>query len=300
MQTEGTEKGRPEPGPLGAVPPELAALDGDAPASGEELPTLAEFGKRFPTGFVDADGAVHPDFDVVDWTFEVEEALGEISERDRRINLATYMSEVIGTGLARVGAIDVRKLKRSERRLLVRRLYFADALYAYVWIRIAAEGHELKLRSVECDRCGFELPKFSADLRTLEVKAFPKVPSGRVALEHGVEFAGKRLKTLVLAPVRWAMLEDNPGMFSNAAKLKLAMISSGVVGIEGAPEGPTLLTAEHLRTMRTREINRVVAAIDALSGGPVMQVSDRCPKCRGTFTAAIPWTYETFFATSSR
>jgi len=299
MQNESTEE-RTDPGPLGPVPPELARLDGDPSSSGAKLPTLDELGKRFPTGFVDADGTKHADFEVVDWNYAVEESLGEISEKDRKINLATYMSEVIAAGLTRVGTIDVRELKRSQRRLLVRRLFFADALYAYVWVRIAAEGVELKLKDVECDRCGYEIPKFSADLRTIEVKTFDEVPEGRVELEHGVEFAGKRLKVLKIAPVRWAMIEDNPGMFSNAAKLKLAMISSGVVGIEGAPAGPTFLTAEHLRTMRTREINRVVSEIDALGGGPVMQVSDRCPKCGDTFTAAIPWTYDVFFASSSR
>ena len=160
---------------------------------------------------------------------------------------------------------------------------------------------EFKLRDIECDRCGFEIPKFSADLRTLEVKTFPGgVPSRTVELEHGVEFAGKRLKRFALGPIRWAWLEDSPDALLNPAKLKLVTIQQGVTGIDGAPEGPVHLTAEHLRTMRTGEINRLVEEIDACNGGPVMQVSDRCPKCGRTFTVGIPWTYDRFFATSSR
>lgn len=301
QRQEETEKRETATSPLddrlGPIPPDLAALDGDG-EDGEKLPTLGEVGKRLPIGFVDARGERHLDFELVDWTYEVEESLGDLAEKHREMTLSAYMSEVIATGLARVGSIETVKLKRSERRLLVRRLYFSDALYVYLWVRIAALGRGLKFDEIRCN-CGHVLRNFSADLESVEVKAFDAVPSRTVELEQGVLLGGKRLKRFTVGPVRWALLEDHPDALLNAAKLKLVSIQQGVTTIEGA-EGSPILTSGHLRTMRTVEINRLVSEIDACGGGPVMEVRDRCPKCRGEFRRAIPWTYDDFFAVSSQ
>lgn len=282
---------------LGEVPPDLLSLDGGE--VGETLPTLGRVGKRLPTGFVDDRGTLHREFELVPWTFEVEEALGALAERERDMPLVAYTSEIIGAGLASLGAIDVTKLRRSERRLLVRRLFLSDALYLYVWIRLGALGPEMTLKRVRCSACGRTIPEYAADLRTMEVKVHETVPSAVVELERGVLYAGERRTKFRLSPIRWALLEDHPDALLNAAKLKLATIQQGVVGLEGAPSEAIHLTAEHLRSMLPAEINRLVREIDRLGGGPVMEVRDVDPKCGREFRAPIPWTYDDFFAVSS-
>jgi hypothetical protein len=288
---------------LPAVPKDLAALDGGVDKATEDaLPTLGEVGKRFPIGFVDQTGGKHLDFDLVEWTYEVEERLGELASTEDKMPLNVYISELIGHGLARVGSIDVTKMKRSERRLLVRSMYFSDALYVYVWIRLAAIGNELKLNAFPCDACGRDIEGFTADLRTIGVKVFPNgVPNKTVKLERGVEYAGKRLTEITVGPVRWAFAETGePSSFTNQAKLKLLTLQHGIIGIKGAPEGPVYLTAEHLRSMLPREINVLVTEIDQCNGGPAMDIRDTCPHCRRTFKQTIRWSYENFFALSSR
>lgn len=286
---------------LGEVPPDLAALDGEAPGAEEKLPTLTAVGKRLPLGYVDQTGQKHLDFDLVDWTYELEERLGELAADNQQMSLSTYVSEVIGNGLARVGTIDVTKMKRSERRLLVRSLYFSDALAVYVWIRIGALGPGLSLKEFPCTACRKPIRNYTGDLRTLEVKVFDEVPTKVVKLEAGVQYAGKRLTEFTVGPVRWAFMEtDDPTLMANPAKLKLVSIQQGVTALKGAPEGPIFLTAEHLRTMQPREINRLVREIDQCGGGVVMEIQDQCPACRREFRQSVNWSYVDFFAPSSQ
>lgn len=309
MQTSAQDQLK-RPGPaarvdsrLPAVPPDLAALDGDAPSREEEkLPALSAIGKRLPLGFKDQTGAVHPDFETAEWTYALEEQLGELAAQNQEMPLSVYVSEIIGHGVTRIGSIDVSKMKRSERRLLVRSLYFSDALYIYVWIRIGALGPEIKLREFKCSACGKAIDGFVGDLRTLEVKTFNgAVPSKVVTLEKGVTYAGKQLTEFTVGPVRWAFMEtDDSTVLSNPAKFKLVTIQQGVTGLKGAPEGPVYLTAEHLRTMAPREINALVKEIDQCGGGPVMEIRDQCPKCRREFRQPINWSYDGFFAPSSQ
>jgi hypothetical protein len=303
MQTqEQVEKNRTGDARLPVVPPDLAALDGQQTGDVEKLPSLADVGKFLPLGFRDQTGAIHRDFDLVEWTYELEEQLGELASQNQEMTINVYVSEIIAHGLARVGTIDVSKMRRSEKRLLVRNMFFSDALYVYIWIRIGALGPVLKLKSFRCSSCGKTIEEFSGDLRTLEVRTFDgKVPSRSVTLDQGVLYAGKRLAEFTVGPVRWAFMEtDDPTILSNPAKFKLASIQQGVVALKGAPEGPVYLTAEHLRSMQPREINVLVREIDQCGGGPVMEIRDTCPKCRREFRQAVNWSYEGFFAPSSQ
>lgn len=284
---------------LGVIPPELLALDGGKDAV-DYLPTLTERGKVLPIGFVDQGGVKHRDFELADWTWEIEEKLGQLAEDEPELPINQFVSEVIGHGLKRIGTVDLTKAKRSQRRLLVRSLYFSDALYAYVWIRIHALGHGLKLERFQCPSCRRWIENYVGDLRTLEVKAFEEVPRRTVKLEHGVTYAGKRLHTFHVGPLRWAFLEDaDNATLSNPAKFRLATLQRAVVGLDGAPEGPVHLTSEHLRTMIPREVNALVADVDQCNGGVVMQVVDACPNCREEFRRDLNWGYSSFFATSS-
>ena len=184
--------------------------------------------------------------------------------------------------------------------MLTRSLYFSDALYLYIWIRIEALGHGLKFDPFKCVSCKKWIEKLSGDLRTLEVQTFEEVPTRVVELEHGVEYAKKRLKKFTVGPLKWAFMEtDDAGQLQNSAKFKLATLQQSVVALEGAPQGPIYLTSEHLRTMKPREINRLVAEIDQCNGGAVMEIADRCPSCREEYRQAINWSHDAFFAPSS-
>ena len=114
---------------LPQIPDDLIKLDKKLNSDGEEiLPILEAIGKTLPIGYKDLTGNIHTDFELVEQNYELEEKLGDLASENEDMSLNVYAAEVIGHGLSRIGSIDITKMKRSERRLLIRSLYFADAL----------------------------------------------------------------------------------------------------------------------------------------------------------------------------
>jgi hypothetical protein len=286
---------------IGELPDHLAALDEREAAS--ELPTISEVGKVLPLGYRDQTGKKHATFDLVDWDWDVEEELGELAEKNQDMPIGTYISEVIGTGLRVLGDIDFTKLKRSHRRLVVSNLYQADALYVYVWVRIVALGASIRFDPFKCERCK-RPTDFVGDLRTLEVKRHEgeDVPTAEVELDRPFAYGKLETSKVVVGPLRWSFMEnDDASVLTNPAKFRLAILRNAVVGVEGAREGaPVVLTREHARSIGPAGVNRIVAAVDELGGGAVMECVSRCVACGTEFRRAIDWTYDNFFGRSSR
>ena len=302
-QLESQTKTKAETNPLvGEVPAEFASLDG-GDEDAESLPTLADVGCVLPIGYIDPSGTVHREFDLVDWSWEIEEELGELAEKDRDMPMGVYVSELVGRGLRSLGTLDCTKLKRSQRRLILSRMFFSDVLYLYIWLRIKALGHELRLLDVRCtdSKCKKAIKEFTGDLRTLEVRSFGEVPKKVLTLETGVVYANERRKKVTVGPVSWALMETcDASTLTNPAKFKLATLQHGIRAIEGAPAGPVHLTRDHLRTMAPSEVNQLVAEIDRCNGGAVMQIGGLCPACKREFRQDIDWSHGAFFAPSSR
>lgn len=290
---------------FGEIPPELAALDDEVAFDADALPTLAQIGKVLPIGYRDQSGTVHREFELCEWGWDTEEELGDLAEKEGEMTMPVYVSEVVGRGLAKLGAIDFSRLKRSQRRLIVSNLYFADVLYVYVWIRIGALGHQLRLEEFKCPKCRKSID-YVGDLRSLEVKVVSgeggKVPTERVELPRKFSYAGAERDTVTVGPLKWAFMEtDDESTLTNPAKLRRATMRHGIVSVEGAPEGPVVLSTVHLKQIGSKGVNRIVGAIDEIGGGAVMQIEGRCPKCRKDFPRqTIDWSHGDFFGRSSR
>lgn len=290
---------------IGELPAELAALDAEELAS--QLPTISEVGKVLPLGYRDAAGGAHRTFDLCEWNWEVEEALGELAEKNQDMSMGTYISEVIGVGLRVLGDIDFTRLKRGQRRLVVSNLYQADALYIYVWIRIAGLGANIRFDPFKCGKCKKQID-FVGDLRTLEVKVHKGAdgkdgtPSAVVNLDSAFEYGKVDVKQLTVGPLKWAFMEtDDVATLTNPAKFRLAVLRHGVIGVTGVDnDAPVVLTREHARQIGPAGINRIVAAVDELGGGVVMECAGRCIPCGNEFRQVIDWTHDNFFGRSSR
>ena len=88
---------------------------------------------------------------------------------------------------------------------------------------------------------------------------------------------------------------------TNPAKFRLATLRYGVVGLVGlGNDAPVVITREHAREMGPKSVNRIVADIDEIGGGAVMEVGGKCTKCKAKFRRSIDWTYDNFFGRSSR
>lgn len=300
-QTDGSAASDPR---LGHLPPEYASLDG-APGSpgADALPTLDAYGKRLTLGYRDAGGEMHRDFELVEWDWDLEEELGELVEREKTITMGVYISEIVGRATARLGKIDLTKLKRSQRRLIVSNMFMADVLQIYVWIRIGALGHRLRLEPFVCENCPQRID-FVGDLRTLEVQPPPeegKVPTREVKLPRPFSYGGADRDRVTVGPLRWAFMETgDASTLTNPAKLRKATIAHGIVSVPGAPEGPVALQRDHLRQLGSAGVNAIVAAIDEVGGGVVMEMAGTCPRCGHPYRKPIDWSYADFFGRSSR
>lgn len=287
---------------IGEIPPEYAALDGDDESGG--LPTIADVGNVLPIGYRDATGKIHRDFELVTWDWEIEEELGDLAEQNQGMTMGTYISEVVGRGLVRLGELDFTKLKRSQRRLVVSQLYYADVIYVYVCLRIVALGKNFRFDEFKCDSCGFEYEGFAGDLSTLEVKVVDgdEIPTKSVELGRPFRYAGIDAAALVVGPLKWAFMETaDVSTLTNSAKFRVATLRSGVIGVEGVDNGaPVVLTREHVKQLGPKTVNRLVAEIDEIGGGAVMEIAGKCPKCPAKVRRAIDWTYDNFFGRSSR
>lgn len=287
---------------FGIVPAELAALD-DPDEEDSELPELREVGRVLPIGYYDNSGKLHRSFELVAWDWEVEEELGALAEKEGDMPMGVYVSEIIGTGLAKLGDLDFTRLKRSQRRLVVSRLFYSDAIYIYVHVRIAALGPHIRFERFKCEKCR-KPTDFVGDLRTLEVKAYPEgeVPRKTVALDRPFAYGGKEVSRVDVGPLKWAFMEtDDVATLTNPAKFRMATLKHGVVGLEGIDgDVPIVLTREHAKQIGPAGINRLVLEIDELGGGAVMECAGRCVSCGYEFRRAIDWTYDNFFGRSSR
>ena len=299
MQDQATPKENLVHPALGIIPEQFTDLDGEKSSS--DLPTLAKVGQVLPIGFRDQTGTVHREFELVPWTWDLEEALGKLVEGDPDMPMGVYISEIVCAGVKTLGALDFTKMKRSERRLVVHSAFYSDVLYLYIWIRIGALGHALRLGDLKCGHpgCRATVKDFTGDLRTLRVKQFEKSEERKITLDEGLEYARERRKVVRVGALRWAMMESgDAALLANPAKFKLATLQHGVIAIEGAPEGPVYLTSEHLRSMVPREVNQLVTEIDQCNGGAVMELEVTCPRGH-TFTRALDWSYGSFFGPSS-
>ena len=286
---------------FGEVPPEFDALDEKEEAE-EEIQTLDDFGQKLPIGYEDARGETHREFELREWDFELEEELGKVAENEPDMPMGQYLSEVVGSSISRLGGIDVTKLKRSERRLLLYRMYYADVLYLYVHIRINALGPEIRFERFPCQK--FRCPQkidYVGDLRTIEVVSLDEPPRKVVELDDGLFYGGEYRKRVVVGGLRWAWMEaTDAGFLQNSAKFKQRTLEYGVVGVEGVKEGtPIVIDRENLRRTRPREINKIVAAVNDSNAGPLMILEGACPRCETEFALPIDWRYESFFGISS-
>lgn len=267
----------------------------------EKLPTLAEIGNQLPIGFKDQTGILHNTFDLIDWTFETEQQLGMIAEENPDMNFTHYIGEVMAIGIERIGTIEFKKLNRLQRRQLIRTLYMSDALYLYVNIRIKSLGHIYKFKPFKCEKCNFKIDKYAGDLRTLEVKTFDTPPTKKIKLQKGIQYGKDVSEVVTIEPVKWSFMEKmQPDILSNRAKMMVASIQSGVVGLDKAPEeGIVYLTEKHIKEMNLTDINILTREIDEIGGGIRMEYEGECPQCKHQFVNSIDWRYTDFFAASS-
>lgn len=284
------------------LPAEYAALA--AESEGEKLPTLEAVGKTLPIGYPDPrdPAKIHRDFEIVaEWGWDVEVELADLAEKEPDLTMGAYIAEVVGRGLVRLGEIEVEKLSRPHRRLLVSQMFYNDVLFVYTWIRVKALGRKIGFDPFDCPKCKQSID-FEGDLLSLEVKVFDGegVPTGIVPVDPFV-YGGEEFREVEIQPLRWAFMEaSDVSALTNSAKLRARTLQFGIRGFVGRESpAPIAVTDTVLRALGPKGVNAISNAIDDLGGGVVFVCEGR-HECGHRYVRVIDWTYHDFFGRSSR
>jgi len=265
----------------------------------KNMPTLAEFGKRLPIGMRDEKGELQLKFALREWDWDLEEKIGESIENSDG-NAMHHVTHVVAAVTKAIGGVDFDKLNDVQRRGLISRMYYSDVIMLYIWARIEGMGPNLKLETFNCHKCKKPID-FVGDLRHLEVmECDPKNLSRTVSLENGVKYANECRKKVIVEPLTWSFFEsdDFVAAIQNPAKLKLLTMQHGVREVEGAPR-PAYITREHARTMKVRDVIKIVKEVDQCGGGAVMEIEVACQHCKAKVEKELEWwRYGDFFGQS--
>lgn len=259
--------------------------------------TISQQGPSLPLGITGVrDIALRP------WRMKEEKELGELREKNRDQNMASYVSMVIGSMYTKMGPHVFETMKPEEKRVHISQMFMADVFYAYVWLRISALGSDMELK-IACPFCG-KKSQLTADLGTIEVKSVPEL--AKAAWEYSLKtpftIRGKQVKSLLLAPPRWDSIESIPaGQTLNAGTAKAAVIRSSIIGLNGAEEAAPLADHE-LDEMSKLDIEKLTAGMEAHAVGPMMSLDTECQnvRCKSAVKMPIDWNYDSFFSSSSR
>lgn len=272
--------------------------------------TLAEQGPVLPIGVQLATEALGRDIATRNWTFKQERRLGERRKTmgDEGDNMARYVSAVLVTMCPSLGGHDFSKENEQElNEVKVGQMWLPDVMYAYVWLRYKALGHELPLTLMS----PYTKKKFDwvGDLNTLTVKVPHSIKDvyWDYELKDPFTIRGKMAKRFVMGPQRWNMVEQlNPGNATDAIAKAMA-IKSSIHLIPDVSEHPIALTDVDLDDMTKKDIESLASLIDKNGVGPVMVLDVDDPTVNVSpgnpprkFLTQVDWRYDNFFAISSR
>lgn len=282
----------------------------DEKTEGIKRVTLREQGPVLPLGNILSGDKVSRDIDVRDWTFKQERQLGERRKTmgNEGDNMARYVSAVLAAMCPALGGHDFSDPAKQEmNEIKVGQMWLPDVMYAYVWLRYKALGHELPLTLTSpTTKQKFD---WVGDLNTLTIKV-PNTPADAF-WDYDVlvpfEIRGKRITRLKMGPQVWNNVESmNPGV-ANDATAKAIAIKASIHGVPELSKDPVALVDSDLDNMTKKDIENIARLIDLNGIGPIMvlEVDDPTTNLspgnpQRKLMIQVDWRYDSFFASSSR
>jgi len=271
------------------------------------ITTLAERGPVLPLGTIDpTTGAWRRSMVHNRWNFATEKKIALLREKNPKANLAQYVGMVLATMYSELGAHNLAAHDDkhfSDRRALVSSMFMGDVFYAYVWLRTAVLGHELKIK-ITCPHCQESYP-FVADLRTVEVRSFEKLDDALYTyqLHDPIEMRGGVVSGLLLGPPRWNAFEQAPPGSPDVGLVKFGLVRSALQGlvVEGEVRKDVAPSSDELDEMSKWDLEHIASEIGARALGPKMAIEDSCQneRCGRELKLPLDWGYDGFFAASS-
>jgi hypothetical protein len=292
--------------------------------------TLGELQSELPIG-IKHGGSFLRNFSFREWEWDQEEEASKLKEEGK--NMGDFVADLLGIMLTELGHWNVDQMNEEQRKqfhIHLLNCYLADVFYLYVYLRYESMGKELPLK-LRCLRCRKEF-EFVGDFESLDIALHrPPEPDEdetkkpddtienpelekqvakeneaeddsylrtEVELSRGVLYKGDRHKSLILSPCRWKVMTGLGAEDVNDAKMKMRMLQSSVVGIEGVSIlGQFYFSDKMVRTLNKRDLEKLIATSTKLNAGPEMSIEAKC-RCGTVNRYAIDWTYDSFFALS--
>lgn len=270
-------------------------------APGLQMTTLAELGPVLPLGIPDAANTLQRDFDFRRWTGKAMRDLGKLRDDTREINMADHVGLVFSVLAEKMGAHDFQKLKRNEQKAVVSSMFMGDVFYAYCYARVQAMGPEL-IVDFTCPMCR-ENFKYKADLNDMNVITARSIEDTYwiYTLEDPVQIRGRDVTELSMGPARWYSVINAQiqGQYDLEGG-KLAVAAGAIRGPVGREQYP--LAQREIDELSGRDIEGIIAQLDSHYIGPDLRIETQCPneRCKTNIAQMIDWSYNRFFAASSR
>lgn len=271
------------------------------------LPTLREWGKRFPLGIIEevkgGEKRLNKSFDTIDRIdWDVERAISDAWHGLIRANKDTspfeYIIVVLTQTVTSIAGSDFAKIPFKRQMHILREMFGGDIFYLYAWVRIATIGEKITFEGLDCPFCGKTLPPITADLNTLGVATRDSVEDlyRDVELYNGFTMLGAVRKKLKIVAPPFTSIAN---FIANDSLAFAERLKRAVVSIDGVPDGVVIGDPE-VRQLLKPDMDLLAKEIDLVSGGPNWAIEIKCPyeACGREFDYVISTLYADFFARS--
>ncbi len=267
--------------------------------------TLKEWGHRLPCGTVDTTtGQLVKDIIFRPWNLRRERQLGKLKTSSAADSVMTFASAVltvmctklghIRPGFDEAGGLKMKPQEFAELRLQTSNLVLEDVLYTWLLLRREAIGPDLEVDG-NCPHCRQEVHVY-ADLDTTTVKYVDSMEETfwTYTLRDPLQIRGKEISELRFGPARWSVLEHTKASGIDTGGQKSDLILGSIEEVDQL--GKVALLETELDEMSKRDVEKIVAEMDARAIGPDMRVEFTCRQCFRVAKIQIPWDYDTFFS----
>jgi hypothetical protein len=255
---------------------------------------LKDWGMQLPIGMP---GMGDRSFSFRRYMLDEEVKIAEFKQ-SKQVTLGRYVAQILAHMLTSLGGQDYSKMEASAKVAALLKMYAADVLYMYYWLRIEGMG-EFMDWDMQCSRCESSFV-FESDFNTMEVQV---VEEGMDLVwdyetKRGFQLGDKLFKVLTMHSPYWAIYDsaEFKGEINNALATA-AVIRSSIVAADGEPVG--IVDATLRKGMHKYDYEHLGKFMDKRMGGPQMTLELDCPDCKRKINEIVPWMHPDFLSITS-
>lgn len=263
------------------------------------IKTLEEQGDNLPLGIIDQSGGYSREIAFRRWNLKRNEELRKKQKQKGKgpMSMFRYAAIVLSEMCTRIGPHNFESMNSSERILEIYKMYHGDVMFAYMALRRDAMGEDI-YTDIECPRCNNKF-SFCGDLNTLPVRTAETLVDAqwKYDLKDPFPLRDMTVESLSFQPVRWSSIERSKPI--DESKIESMIVIGSIFEVNGQPMD---LVDGDLDEIGKRDFEEILYLTGNNSIGPDMSIDCVCnsPMCGYEWKIAIDWTYDNFFAITSR